>query len=83
MRKLAAKIANGVILRCFLGVDQPKEEDEGVNYEELVVHVIEEATLIALDPVMALFGRAAWFLGLTKDIRHLKKSVAFMRKKSE
>lgn len=39
--------------------------------------------MIALDPIMALFGRVAWVLGLTKDIRHLKKSCAFMRKKSE
>lgn len=71
-------------MKCFLGVDQPKEEEvDGVDYEELVVHVIEEAALLSLDPIMSFFGKAAWTLGLTKAIRHLKQSVTFMRKQSE
>lgn len=33
LRHLAAKIANGVVVKCFLGVDQPKEQEKGVDYE--------------------------------------------------
>lgn len=73
MRLFGAKLANGVVLKCFLGVDQPKEEEMGgIDYEELVVHVIEEAALLSLDPIMSFFGKYAWIFGLTKQIRHLK-----------
>lgn len=71
-------------MKCFLGVDQPLEEEQnGVDYEELVVNVIEEVGLLSFDPIANFFGMATWYLGLTKQVRKLKRSVIFMWEKSE
>lgn len=45
--------------------------------------MIEEVGLLSFDPIANFFGMAAWHLGLTEQVRKLKKSVAFMWKKSE
>lgn len=79
---VSAKIFNGVMMRCFFGSDQIKDEIKGLKYEEFLVKTTSEASILALSPLMVFMGRIAWKLGLTAQIREAKDNVRLMRQKA-
>lgn len=40
VKKYGTSLFNGIIMKCFLGVDQIKEDVKGMKYEDFFVYTI-------------------------------------------
>jgi cytochrome P450 len=76
--KLTILTLNRIMLACFFGSDKVETKVHGKNFDEFIVKVMEDATMITVSPLILLFGMLPYNLGLTKRIRGVKESIAIL-----
>jgi cytochrome P450 len=66
MLGFSASVFNGVIMECFLGVDQTEEEVNGQRLEDMMVEAIVKTYVAGENPFLITFGKIVWDLGITQ-----------------
>lgn len=73
--KITANIANRIILKCFFGEDNFKEEIKGVPISNVIVEMVEDSVKISFSPLVLLFGNKAFDWNLTNQIKKYKETI--------
>ena len=69
---------NRIMLRCFFRSDKIETKVEGKNFDEFIVKVMEDATIITASPLLIIFGMLPYKLGLTKKMREVKQYIVIL-----
>ena len=66
-------------MRCFFGCDEVDRRVNGKCFEDALIQLVTRAAALSLSPFMILFGKIAFKIGLTKEVREVKRDIQTFR----
>lgn len=76
---MATQIFNKVLMRCFFGCDVVNRKVNGKSFEDALISLVTRAAALSMNTFMLMFGKIAYKIGLTKEIRDIKRDISAFR----